>query len=108
MGPILIHTRRFPPRKYHAITLFPFVFYNGSVMDEREVRHETVHIWQQLALLIVFFYLLYFAFWLINIVRYRNFYRAYQEIPFERSAYRLENKSDVTRLRQSFHWLLCL
>ena len=108
MAPILIHTRRFPPRNYHAITLFPFVFYNGNTMDEREVRHEMVHMWQQTALLVIFFYLFYLAFWLINIVRYRNLYRAYQEIPFERSAYMLENKSDVPVLQQSFHWLRCL
>ena len=52
---LLVNTRRFPPRRFHAITLFPFVFYNGERLNEREVRHETVHLWQQAALLLVGF-----------------------------------------------------
>ena len=42
---LLVNTRRFPPRRFHAITLFPFVFYNGKGLNERELRHETVHLW---------------------------------------------------------------
>lgn len=105
---LLVNTRRFPPRRFHAITLFPFVFYNGQPLNGREVRHETVHLWQQAALLLVGFYVLYFVFWLIGLLRYRNRYRAYREIPFERSAYILESKSDVNPIRQSYHWITCI
>ena len=108
MALFLIHTRRFPPRGYHAITIFPFVFYNGEKLDESEMRHEMVHLWQQLALVILPFYLLYLFFWLSNLIRYRDKGRAYRNIPFERSAYYLENQQAVTPLRQSFHWLRCL
>lgn len=105
---LLVNTRRFPPRRFHAITLFPFVFYNGQPLNGREVRHETVHLWQQAALLLVGFYVLYFVFWLIGLLRYRNSDRAYREIPFERSAYILESKSDVSPARQSYHWITCI
>ncbi len=105
---LLVNTRRFPPRRFHAITLFPFVFYNGQPLNGREVRHETVHLWQQAALLLVGFYVLYFVFWLIGLLRYRNSNRAYREIPFERSAYILESKSDVSPVRQSYHWITCI
>lgn len=105
---LLVNTRRFPPRRFHAITLFPFVFYNGQPLNGREVRHETVHLWQQAALLLVGFYVLYFVFWLIGLLRYRNRDRAYREIPFERSAYILESKSDVNPIRQSYHWITCI
>lgn len=105
---LLVNTRRFPPRRFHAITLFPFVFYNGQPLNGREVRHETVHLWQQAALLLVGFYVLYFVFWLIGLLRYRNSDRAYREIPFERSAYILESKSDVNPIRQSYHWITCI
>ena len=108
MVPFLIHTRRFPPRDYHAITIFPFVFFNGRELDENEIRHEKVHLWQQLYLLVIPFYLLYLLFWLANIVRYRDKDLAYRNIPFERSAYYLENQQSVSPLRQSFHWLYCL
>lgn len=105
---LLVKTRRFPPRRFHAITLFPFVFYNGQPLNGREVRHETVHLWQQAALLLVGFYVLYFVFWLIGLLRYRNRDRAYREIPFERSAYILESKSDVNPICQSYHWITCI
>lgn len=105
---LLVNTRRFPPRRFHAITLFPFVFYNGQPLNGREVRHETVHLWQQAALLLVGFYVLYFVFWLIGLLRYRNSDRAYREIPFERSAYILESESDVSPARQSYHWITCI
>ncbi len=107
MKPLFVHTRRFPPRRFHAITLFPFVFYNGQPMDEIEVRHETVHLWQQAALLIVGFYVLYFVFWFAGVVVYRDLDKAYRGIPFERSAYFLEKQSVVSPLKQSFHWLRC-
>ena len=105
MRPILIHTRRFPVRGYHAITLFPFVFYNGKPLSEREVWHETVHLWQQAVLLVVPFYLLYFLFWLWGLLRYRNQECAYRSIPFERSAYRLEQESELGWREMAFDWI---
>ena len=108
MRPLLVHTKRFPPRGYHAITLVPFVFYNGKPLVVRELRHETVHLWQQLALFVVLFYMLYFVFWMYGLVRYRDFDRAYREIPFERSAYILEKEQCVSPFRQSYHWLRCM
>ena len=72
---------------------------------ERDIRHETVHLWQQAVLLVVPFYLLYLIFWIINLLRFRNLDRAYREIPFERSAYRLENRTDITWKDKSFDWL---
>ena len=106
--PLLIHTRHFPFGDYRAITLFPVVFYKGAPLEERDVRHETVHLWQQLALLIVPFYLLYCLFWLLALLRYRNAYRAYRANPFERSAYQLESRSNLPRRMMAFHWLRCI
>ena len=108
MKPLLVHTRRFPPRGYSAITLFPFVFYNGDTLPERTQRHETVHLYQQLALLVVPFYVLYLIFWLIGLLRYRKHHLAYRSIPFERSAYRLETRSGLRRAAMAFDWLRCL
>lgn len=85
--------------------LFPVVFYRDGRLTPREVRHETVHLWQQATLLVVPFYLLYLRFWLINLVRYRDRHRAYREIPFERSAYRLETQQGTKRLVMAFDWL---
>ena len=105
MRPMTIYTKCFPARKFHAITLFPFIFFNGRPLSECEVRHETIHLWQQAVLLVVPFYVLYFLFWIVNLLRFRNLDRAYREIPFERSAYRLENKVDLTWKVKAFDWL---
>ena len=108
MKPLLIHTRRFPPHDYRAITIFPFVFYKGEPLTDRDLRHETVHLYQQLFMLIIPFYLLYFLFWLFALLRHRNWYRAYRAIPFERSAYRLEPSTNLSPHTMAFHWLWCI
>ena len=104
---LLVHTRHFPFGSYHAITLFPFIFYKGR-LSARDLRHERIHLWQQAALLVVPFYLLYVAFWLAALLRHRNAHRAYRSIPFERSAYRLEASPALSRRRMAFDWLRCL
>lgn len=102
---MIVHTRHFPPRGFHAITLFPFIFYKGRGLSERELRHETVHLWQQATLLVVPFYILYILFWIVGLLRYRDSYRAYREIPFERSAYALELLPRQVWWRQAFGWV---
>ena len=105
MRPLTIHTKKFPPRRFYAITIFPVIFYNRGKLSEYELRHETVHLWQQGVLLIVPFYLLYLIFWLIGLLRYHDRYRAYHEIPFERSAYALESLPRQSGWRQAFDWI---
>ena len=101
----MIHTPKFPPRGFYAITLFPVIFHRGKTLPESDLRHETVHLWQQAALLVIPFYVLYLIFWIFGLLRYRNSYRAYREIPFERSAYALENLPRQSGWRQAFDWV---
>ena len=108
MKPITIHTRCFPAKGFHAITLFPVVFYRDGRLTPREVRHETVHLWQQATLLVVPFYVLYLLFWVVGLLRYRDANRAYREIPFERSAYLLEQREELTWKAMAFGWVRCL
>ena len=105
MKPLLIHTRHFPFGTYRAITLFPVILYKGRPLTGREERHERIHLWQQAVLLVVPFYVLYVLFWLVGLVRYRDTYRAYRSIPFERSAYALESCPALTRRRMAFDWM---
>lgn len=106
--PITIHTRWFPAKGFHAITLFPVVFYRDGRLTPREVKHETVHLWQQALLLVLPFYVLYLLFWLVGLLRYRDANRAYREIPFERSAYLLEQSEGLTWKAMAFGWVRCL
>lgn len=74
-------------------------------MTEQDIRHETVHLWQQALLLVIPFYLLYLLFWVIGLLRHRDSMAAYRNIPFEQSAYALEKETEVKPLRQAFDWL---
>ena len=81
------------------------MFYKGAPLTDREVRHETVHLWQQALLLVVPFYVLYLLFWLIGLVRYGKQYHAYRSIPFERSAYQLETFPKARWHTKAFNWI---
>ena len=70
----------------YAITLYPYVFIRDEGND-RVINHERIHLKQQRELWILGFYMLYVAFWLFNLIIYRSFQKAYNEIPFEREAY---------------------
>ena len=104
MRPLMIHTRHFPPQGFHAITIFPVIFYNEGQMSETDIRHETIHLWQQATLLVIPFYLLYFLFWIVNLAKYHDSYTAYRNIPFERSAYSLEKEKGIKPLKKAFDW----
>ena len=69
------------------------------------VNHETIHIYQQLELLVIPFYLLYILMYLYNIVKYRNVLEAYMNIPFEKEAYANETKYTYIKERKLFSWI---
>ena len=68
-----------------AITLGPLVFSRGKI-SETTRRHETIHLHQQLELLFFPFFILYFLYWVINIVKGNSGSTAYECIPFEKEA----------------------
>ena len=86
-----------------AITLFPFVI-SREPMNETTTRHETIHIYQQMEMFVIFFYLLYGWDYLVGWFKYRNMTEAYYNIRFEQEAY--DNHSDPNYItnRQLFAW----
>ncbi len=91
----------------YGITLYPFIVCKEEP-GETTINHERIHIFQQKELLVVFFYLLYVMFWIINLIKYRKEENpgqvAYMNIPFEREAY--QNQGDFTYLlkRKRYAW----
>lgn len=96
-----------------AITLSPFGIYIKEVYfrwkdiapkrwDEL-VNHESIHWKQQLELLIIFFYPLYFIEWIIRL--FTNTRSAYKSISFEREANANEDNPNYLNERKSFAWL---
>lgn len=98
----MIFTSRFVP--YSAIALYPFIFIRHEELrnDATLIHHEKIHHRQQVELLLVGFYVLYGINYLYNILKYRNHYKAYLEIVFEREAYAMDKDPDYLNRRKLF------
>jgi hypothetical protein len=75
-----------------AIALWPFIFVRDKkhLEDAPLMRHERIHLRQQVELLVVFFYLWYGLEYLVHRVRGKSPRDAYRTISFEREAYAME------------------
>ncbi|MFJ1412309.1 hypothetical protein [Capnocytophaga canimorsus] len=95
------------PKGYSAITLYPFVFMRDKTDKQNQVliNHERIHLKQQAELLVIFFYLWYFADFLWKYAKYRNWNRAYRDVIFEREAYNNEQNLNYLKIR-GIWWFL--
>ena len=82
----VIYNKIIPFKGYKAITIWPFIFARKK-LSEIDINHEKIHLAQQLELLIIPFYIIYFIEWIFK--RYRN-------ISFEKEAY--ANQEDMNYL----------
>jgi len=95
-----------PFLKVAGMALFPFILVSDKryINDETLIRHETIHLKQELELLIIPFYLLYALSYLINLLIYRSHNKAYEEIFFEREAYHNEHNAAYLVNRKPWAW----
>jgi hypothetical protein len=98
---MIIVTRLVP---YSAMAVYPFIFIKHKDMEHDAIliHHEKIHHRQQLELLILPFYLFYFANYLYHLIKLRNHYDAYRAIIFEREAFAMENNFDYLEHRKLF------
>ncbi len=91
----------FPWMKVNGMALCPFIliskkeFKNNAVL----IRHELIHIRQQLELLILPFYICYLANYFYNLIKYKNHYKAYLNIVFEKEAYANDKNENYIKKR---------
>lgn len=99
--------RHFFYKNYVGLSLWPFIIlkHNALKRDTVLINHEKIHLKQQQELLIVFFYMLYISEWLLRTLLYRDSYRAYRNISFEREAYANERNLDYPDDRKAFGFL---
>jgi len=76
-----------------------------ALVAEDDMTHEFIHIKQWGELLYIGFLLWYVLEWLVRLIQYRNFDKAYKNISFEREAYANENYSDYLNKRKLFAFL---
>lgn len=96
---MILVTRLVP---YSAMALYPFILVKREEMKQDTVliNHERIHHRQQLELLIVPFYVLYGINYLYNLISYRNHYKAYRHIIFEREAFAMDKDTGYLKHRK--------
>ena len=94
-----------------GIVLFCFVFLNkrSKLLNKEEIatllNHERIHVRQQLELLILPFFIIYVAEWLILLLKYQNKHLAYRNISFEKEAYDMAGSLNYLKKRKPYFWL---
>ncbi|MDE6023054.1 MAG: hypothetical protein K2G13_06085 [Muribaculaceae bacterium] len=84
--PLIIKSKIMP--KGYCLNLFGMLFTRDkSWIDQDVINHERIHNAQQPELLFIPFYILYILEWLVRLLQYRNWNKAYTNISFEREAY---------------------
>lgn len=100
-----IYNKILPIKGFVAINLFGIIFARkGYRLGQVELNHERIHTQQMIEMLFVFFYLFYLIEWLIKLVYYRDFMKAYRSISFEREAYNFQRDLYYLKKRRAFAW----
>ena len=96
-----------PPKRFLAINLFGVIFIkygNKNMVNERVIRHESIHTKQIKELLYIPFYFWYVLEWLVKSIKY-GMANSYYNISFEREAYSNDNNMDYLKNRKLFGFL---
>jgi hypothetical protein len=98
------------PKSVLAMALWPFILVNANKeLTASTLRHEKIHLRQQVELLLVFFYLWYGIEYLIRLVMYRgDTDKAYRNISFEREAYANDHVKGYLGFRAPYFFTLYL
>lgn len=101
---IIIQNERLIPKGYRGITIYPFIIVKDK-LNKTLINHESIHIHQQLELLIIPFYFWYCTEYVINLFKYKyNTSLAYRNISFEVEAYANEHNPDYIKTRKPYQW----
>ncbi|MGB7785312.1 MAG: hypothetical protein WBL27_04350 [Salinimicrobium sp.] len=94
----------FLAKQFDGVTLWPFIVVRREELkhDPVFINHERIHLKQQLELLILFFFIWYFFEYFIRLIKYRDSYKAYNKICFEREAYTHEKNLDYLKSRKTW------
>lgn len=102
--PIIIKSRLMP--KGYCMNLFGTLWTRDkSWIDRNVINHERIHTAQQRELLFIPFYILYVVEWLIRLIQYRSWHKAYRNISFEREAYTHGHNLNYLKTRKPYSFL---
>lgn len=102
----IIRNNLIPFHGFRAINLFGILFARKRArIDPVLINHEAIHTRQMMELLILGFYAWYIVEWAIKWIRYKDRYKAYHNISFEREAYAHQADLDYQKKRKYFMFL---
>lgn len=108
MKKIIIYNKLIPFKGYVAMTIFPFIFARKEYkpIGKRTINHESIHLRQQMELLVIPFFIWYITEYLFRAIRYWSFKKAYKNISFEKEAF-TNDKDDhyLEETRKPFEFL---
>ncbi len=89
------------------MALFPFILVKEASFrhDEVLIRHERIHLRQEVELLVIPFYVLYLFNYGVNLIRFKDHNKAYRQIIFEREAYTNEAIPGYLKKRKLWAWV---
>jgi hypothetical protein len=101
---MILCSRYLVPNGYLGLTIFPFVFLKNKKLkeDAQLINHESIHLKQQLELIILPFFLWYIIEFLLRLFLCKNLHLAYKNISFEREAY--ANATNLKYCHQRGFW----
>jgi len=109
MVPIIIESEKFCKAiswfiPVGAITLCPFIICRDK-SDVVMLNHESIHVKQQLELLVIPFFIIYVLNWAYNLVKYGwDTNEAYMQLFFEKEAYAHEEDMEYLSTRQKWSY----
>jgi len=107
----IIKTKRFfdvfTDKFVNGMALYPFILvrYPKLLKNRIFINHEKIHLRQQIEMLILPFYLWYGIEYLVRLIQYKNAYKAYANISFEREAYAKEGTFNYLKKRRFWAFL---
>ncbi|HEY9168232.1 MAG TPA: hypothetical protein VIN72_01945 [Lutibacter sp.] len=95
------------PKNYSGLAISPFIFLKNkkSIDDALFLNHEKIHLKQQVELLWIFFFVWYIIEYCIRFFQYKNHEFAYNNISFEKEAYKNEQDFNYLESRKKFSFL---
>ena len=98
----VIYNKWIPFKGFKCINLFGLLFVRkGCFMSEKDFNHEAIHTAHMKEMLYVFFYIWYFAEWIIRLFGKGN---AYRNLGFEKEAYSNDDNLTYLDTRPRFAW----
>lgn len=101
----IIYNNLIPFPGFKCINLFGILFVRkGKILEEEVINHEAIHTKQMKELLWISFYIIYLFEFIIYLIKYGNWTKAYKSVSFEREAYDNEDYLNYLLEREPFAW----